>query len=83
MSQLRSNLGHYWNVARSETNYSLFGNSKGRTVAKDWIYEMAWRERMEWRRMDRWWVRFCVKDWRGKNKRQADEAWLRFKEFEQ
>ena len=80
MSQYHRHLDHDWQAARRETNYALFGNSRGRTVAKDtnWcIPRMTDAERRaEW-----WRIKHCIATVK-REYRAASLTWLRYKELE-
>lgn len=87
MSQHHRHLDHYYQAARRETNYALFGNSRGEMMqAPPTIWGPA--PTKEERRAERWRIRFICHDvsrrrgLRYFDQRKMDEAWLRYKELE-
>lgn len=77
-------LDHDWQSFRRETNYALFGNSRG---ASTYTQRPNWGgASIDWKRMNRWWVKYVLQKTVVRlgthNQRKMDEAWLRYKEFE-
>ena len=84
MSQYHRHLDHDYQAARRETNYALFGNTRG---ADTYTPRPNWGgASIAWKRMDRWWVKYALQApvvrLGRHNQRKMDEAWLRYKEFE-
>lgn len=88
MSQYHRHLDHDWQSARRETNYALFGNSRG-DMKPSQLYNWGPPPTREDRMAERWRLRHIYqvvnqrRNLRSFDQRKMDLAWLRFKEFEQ
>jgi hypothetical protein len=85
MSQYRRHMDHEWRTAMRETNYSLFGNTRGDTVAGNVRYHSTSPTREEWRQ-ERRRIKHAVEAVRvrckctGWSERAEALAWLRWTE---
>ncbi len=87
MTIYHRHLDHDWQAARRETNYALFGNARGDTVAtnSNWCSPIATKEQ---RRAEWWRIKYCMavtgfSSMKHKaGARAASVAWLRYKELE-
>ena len=84
MTIYHRHLDHDWQTARRETNYALFGNSRGDAT---YCPRPNWGGETDgWKRTNRWWVKYVLQSTLvrlGKhNQRKLDESWLRYAEIE-